>query len=204
MAEAITGWDGSDPGLGSAWIQDTVAPLPEREQPAARFALVGALASYRVDRGVVDAVRPTHPTDADLVSVAAWASARAALADRHLDLREASSTTTRPIRIGRSDDAKTSTRSPFWRESSRSPARVALPAKSHLDGTPRMSSTLMPYRVGAALRTFWDARSGTPDSRRSAPRVVDLSLRDLSVASGPRTVRATTRRPARPFATSRR
>lgn len=79
VAEAITGWDGSDPGLGSAWIQDTVAPLPEREHPAARFALVCALASYRVDRGVVDAVRPTHPTDADLVSVAAWASTRAAL-----------------------------------------------------------------------------------------------------------------------------
>lgn len=54
-------------------------------RPAARRRASGGqicarlLASYRVDRGVVDALRHTHPTDADLVSVAAWASTRAAL-----------------------------------------------------------------------------------------------------------------------------
>ncbi|HUP86438.1 MAG TPA: carboxymuconolactone decarboxylase family protein [Acidimicrobiales bacterium] len=79
VAEAITGWDGSNAALGTGWIDETVGPLPEGERPAARFALLCALASYRIDNGVVDAVRPTHPTDADLVSVAAWASSRAAL-----------------------------------------------------------------------------------------------------------------------------
>jgi len=79
IARTIDTWDGTDPGLGSAWIEDVVGSLPQDEQPAATFALVCALASYRVDRGLVEVVRRMHPTDGDLVSIAAWASVRATL-----------------------------------------------------------------------------------------------------------------------------
>lgn len=77
VADTIDKWDGADPGLGSAWVQQSARSLPEPEQPAATFALLCAIAPYRVDRGVVDAVRPSHPTDSDLVAIAAWASVRA-------------------------------------------------------------------------------------------------------------------------------
>jgi AhpD family alkylhydroperoxidase len=79
IARAIDAWEGTDPGFGSVWIEDVVGSLPQDEQPAATFALVCALAPYRVDRGLVEVVRRTHPTDGDLVSIAAWASMRATL-----------------------------------------------------------------------------------------------------------------------------
>jgi AhpD family alkylhydroperoxidase len=79
VEDAIHGWDGGDPGLGSAWIREVVGSLPGDEQSAATFALVCALAWYRVDRRILAAVRSTHPTDPDLVSIAAWASMRATL-----------------------------------------------------------------------------------------------------------------------------
>ena len=75
--EVIAAWDGADPGLDPAWRRDAVAPLPPDEQPAAAFALTCALASYRVDRALVESVRATHPSDTAVVSIAAWASARA-------------------------------------------------------------------------------------------------------------------------------
>jgi AhpD family alkylhydroperoxidase len=78
VGEVITAWDGADPGLDRAWRDDAVASLAPDEQPAAAFALTCALASYRVDRRLVESVRAAHPSDTAVVSIAAWASARAA------------------------------------------------------------------------------------------------------------------------------
>ena len=77
VGEVITAWDGADPGLDRAWRDDAVASLALDEQPAAAFALTCALASYRVDRRLVESVRAAHPSDTAVVSIAAWASARA-------------------------------------------------------------------------------------------------------------------------------
>jgi AhpD family alkylhydroperoxidase len=77
LADVIDAWDGSDPGLGLAWRDAAVVQLPATERPAAALALTSALASYRVDRRLVDAVRVTYPTDAAVVAMAAWASVRA-------------------------------------------------------------------------------------------------------------------------------
>ncbi|MGH3517959.1 MAG: carboxymuconolactone decarboxylase family protein [Haloechinothrix sp.] len=77
--DTIESWTGADPGLGSDWMRRAVASLPEDEHAPATFSLVCALAPYRVEDRLVDAVRTTHPADADVVAIAAWASVRAAL-----------------------------------------------------------------------------------------------------------------------------
>jgi hypothetical protein len=76
IAERISIWDGSDPGLGSTWTHDVVAALREEDRAAATFALTCALAAYRVDGKLIDEVRKTNPTDRELISMA-WASVRA-------------------------------------------------------------------------------------------------------------------------------
>jgi hypothetical protein len=77
VGDVIATWDGTDPQLGTRWRDDAVADLAPRDRPVAAFALTCAFASYRVDQPLVDAVHAIHPSDAALVSVAAWASGRA-------------------------------------------------------------------------------------------------------------------------------
>jgi hypothetical protein len=77
VGDVIATWDGTDPQMGTQWRDDVVAILPPRDRPGAAFALTCALASYRVDQPLIDAVRAVHPSDAALVSIAAWASGHA-------------------------------------------------------------------------------------------------------------------------------
>ncbi|WP_020542952.1 carboxymuconolactone decarboxylase family protein [Nonomuraea coxensis] len=56
VAGAVAAWDGEHPPMGNAWLDGPLAGLPPADRPAARLALLAALAPYRV-------------TDAD---VAAW------------------------------------------------------------------------------------------------------------------------------------
>jgi AhpD family alkylhydroperoxidase len=74
----LSTWDGQPPGLSRSWVQQAAASLPEPDQPAARLALVIALASYQVDEGLVDAYRATTPGDVPLLELASWASMAAA------------------------------------------------------------------------------------------------------------------------------
>ncbi|HMQ31130.1 MAG TPA: carboxymuconolactone decarboxylase family protein [Chloroflexaceae bacterium] len=71
-------WDGQDLGMSHRWLADAVQPLPAHQQPAARLALLVALASYQVDADTITAFRASHPDDAALVKAAAWAAFAAA------------------------------------------------------------------------------------------------------------------------------
>jgi AhpD family alkylhydroperoxidase len=71
-------WKGEDPGMSAAWVEDAVASLDETHRPAARFVLLVAFASYRVDESTVEAFRAATPGDSDLVEAAAWAALQAA------------------------------------------------------------------------------------------------------------------------------
>jgi hypothetical protein len=71
-------WHGEDPALGREWLVPLVAPLGAARQPAARLALLTALAPHQVDDGTVAAFRAHAPADAALVAVLAWASLAAA------------------------------------------------------------------------------------------------------------------------------
>lgn len=71
-------WDGQDLGMSRRWLADAVQPLPAHQQPAARLALLVALASYQVDADTITGFRASHPDDAALVTAAAWAAFAAA------------------------------------------------------------------------------------------------------------------------------
>jgi AhpD family alkylhydroperoxidase len=76
-------WRGGDPGLGVAWLERALEGLDQRQIPAARLALLVALAPYRVDEQVVDAFRAgagpeAIDADARLVGAVSWSALAAA------------------------------------------------------------------------------------------------------------------------------
>jgi AhpD family alkylhydroperoxidase len=78
VSDRVTRWDGVPPGPSRAWAEEAAAPLSKDQQPAARLALLTALASYQVDEKIVNDFRKHRPSDSDLVNTAAWASYTAA------------------------------------------------------------------------------------------------------------------------------
>ncbi len=71
----VAQWSGEDPGLGSSWMDETLAPLAsEKDRAAARLALLAALASYRVDDTTIAAFRAHFPEDRQLIAASAWGS----------------------------------------------------------------------------------------------------------------------------------
>ncbi len=77
ILERLEAWDGTDPGLGGLGPKEldaALAGVPPEEKDAGRFALLTALASYRVDSTVVAAYRTRYPKDTQLLGAAAWAS----------------------------------------------------------------------------------------------------------------------------------
>lgn len=81
----LANWDGTDPGLGRAWLDAPLRGLRPADRPAGELALLTALASYRVDDKVVAAFRQDGSGDQELLAVTSWASLRAARArSRHL------------------------------------------------------------------------------------------------------------------------
>jgi AhpD family alkylhydroperoxidase len=73
----LAGWHGENRGLSRAWVADAVAGLPASQRAAGRLALLIAIASYQVDRSVLEACRLTHDDQA-LIALASWASLAAA------------------------------------------------------------------------------------------------------------------------------
>lgn len=73
-------WRGQPPGLSPAWVDATVAALPESQRAQARLALLVAFASYQVGARVLDQARtePGPAGDETLVAAAAWSSFAAA------------------------------------------------------------------------------------------------------------------------------
>ncbi|MFF4986599.1 carboxymuconolactone decarboxylase family protein [Streptosporangium saharense] len=78
LAARLAGWDGAQPGLGGAWVEEAVADLAAEDRPAGRLALLTAFASYRVGGSVVDAFTEGRREDGALVELTAWASMAAA------------------------------------------------------------------------------------------------------------------------------
>ena len=70
----VQAWQGEQPGLGRQWVEEAIAVLEEDLRPAARLALVTALASWQVDEKLVADFRLHQPADRDLVQLTSWAS----------------------------------------------------------------------------------------------------------------------------------
>jgi AhpD family alkylhydroperoxidase len=78
IAARLARWDGRPAGISRGWVEDEVTALPGEERPAARLALLTALASYQVDQSVVDEFRLRRPGDETLVELTSWAALSAA------------------------------------------------------------------------------------------------------------------------------
>jgi hypothetical protein len=74
----LSEWDGRTPNR--AEIDEAVRGLPFAERPAARLALLTAMASAKVDDGVVADYRRFEPDDRALIELTSWASLTAARA----------------------------------------------------------------------------------------------------------------------------
>jgi AhpD family alkylhydroperoxidase len=74
----LADWDGQSKGLSRAWVEVAVDDLPPADRPAGRLALLIALASYQVDKSVIDEFRLDRPDDAALIELAAWSALTAA------------------------------------------------------------------------------------------------------------------------------
>jgi hypothetical protein len=72
--QQVGNWQGEDPGLSRRWVEEAMVGLDEIHKPAARLALLVALASYQVDEGVIKTFRSQYPEDDKLIGAAAWAS----------------------------------------------------------------------------------------------------------------------------------
>ena len=79
LRERLGSWNGEDPPLGAAWVDDQLGELQAGERAAGRLALLSAFAPYRVDGGVVGDYRRAHGAgDARLVAAVVWAALAAA------------------------------------------------------------------------------------------------------------------------------
>jgi len=76
--EYVGNWQGESPGLSRGWVEEAIAGLDEAAKPAARLALLTAIAAYQIDRQVIDDFRIHHPGDRQLIEASAWASFTAA------------------------------------------------------------------------------------------------------------------------------
>lgn len=74
---AIEDWNGEEPPLGRAWIEERIASLPEKERIASRLALSVALAPARTDPAWIAAYRELAGSDGAVITLAAWASLKA-------------------------------------------------------------------------------------------------------------------------------
>ncbi|MEV6926550.1 carboxymuconolactone decarboxylase family protein [Dactylosporangium sp. NPDC051485] len=78
VLDRLAAWDGTPPGLSSAWTDADVARLDPRDRPAGRLALLTAIAAYQVGPGVIERFRQEQPEDRPLVELTAWAALAAA------------------------------------------------------------------------------------------------------------------------------
>jgi hypothetical protein len=76
--ERLKIWNGSDPGLGRAWLTTELHKLQDKHRPAGRLVLLSALAPDQVDKNVVREFRQADSSDAALLGAVAWSSFSAA------------------------------------------------------------------------------------------------------------------------------
>jgi AhpD family alkylhydroperoxidase len=84
VSKCIQAWHGEEMGISRRWVEESVAALNDEHRPAARLALLTALASYQVDAGIIEDFQSQYLDDASLIAATAWASFTVA---RHVGVR---------------------------------------------------------------------------------------------------------------------
>jgi len=78
VREHVAAWNGESPGLSRNWVETAITGLADSEKPAARLALLTALAPYQISENTIAAFRAHEPEDEKLIAATAWASFTAA------------------------------------------------------------------------------------------------------------------------------
>jgi AhpD family alkylhydroperoxidase len=74
----VASWNGEAPSLSRGWVEKAVPGLADAEKPAARLALLTALAPYQIDENTIAVFRAQQPGDDKLIAATAWSSFTAA------------------------------------------------------------------------------------------------------------------------------
>jgi AhpD family alkylhydroperoxidase len=74
----LTDWSGDQLGISPSWADDAVSGLPAADRATGKLALLTAMASFQVDRTVVEQFRQSYPDDRSLIELTSWASLAAA------------------------------------------------------------------------------------------------------------------------------
>lgn len=74
----LADWDGQPVGLSRSWVEPELTGLSPAERACGRLALLTALASFQVDRSVIEDFRLTGADDHVLIATTSWASMAAA------------------------------------------------------------------------------------------------------------------------------
>jgi alkylhydroperoxidase family enzyme len=78
VRDRLDSWRGEETGLSTAWCEELLTGLPERDRAAGRLCLLTAVASHQVDAETVAEFRRGHPGDVALIEAVAWAAYEAA------------------------------------------------------------------------------------------------------------------------------
>jgi hypothetical protein len=78
VTSVLAEWDGADPSLHDPWLERAESMLHPCSRPAARVALLSALAPYRIEEATVADFRRVWPAERDLVAAVAWGAFAAA------------------------------------------------------------------------------------------------------------------------------
>ncbi|MEW9550071.1 carboxymuconolactone decarboxylase family protein [Nonomuraea sp. NPDC050783] len=116
VAGTVAAWDGEHPPMGDAWLDGPLAGLPGPARPAARLALLAALAPYRVTDADVAAWRAPGTSDGELVRLVAFGAVLATervegLITAALPARHQGTAPARPYAGRRSERGQTYSRS---------------------------------------------------------------------------------------------
>jgi AhpD family alkylhydroperoxidase len=76
VSARIATWQGETPDPGHDWLAALVTALPTEDRPAARLALLTALAPHEVDEAVIELSGQDRRTNVELMSWASFAAAR--------------------------------------------------------------------------------------------------------------------------------
>lgn len=107
VTDELARWDGRTGATSSAWGLHGIAALPAADQPAARLALVTALAPDRIGPSLVNDAHRALSSDQTLVELVSWASLSAA---REVGRRAATTVRGRVVPFRRRRPATTVTR----------------------------------------------------------------------------------------------
>jgi hypothetical protein len=78
LDERIRAWRGGQMPISRSWVEEEIADLTGAERDQARLALLVIKASYQIDDEVIDAVLAHEASDADVITLGAWAALSAA------------------------------------------------------------------------------------------------------------------------------